>query len=258
MESRTKYPEVDTFRFSGIIFNLSLVLMLGLMTVLVNWTTYERPQTAFTDLSVEIPDEIIVEPPRTQEPPKPPPPPPPTLIEEVPDKLVTEEEVEFVDQSLEAETEVIAPVETPKSDAPAPPPPPPPPPPQPKVEEIFKIVEDMPRFPGCEDLGLSKDERKKCADKKLYEFIYQHLKYPPLARENNVEGLVVVQFVVEKDGTVTGAKVVRDIGAGCGDAALQVVLKMNEMPERWTPGKQRGRPVRVMFNLPVRFKLVTS
>lgn len=112
----------------------------------------------------------------------------------------------------------------------------------------------MPRFPGCED-EATKEAKKACADKKMLEYIYKNIKYPAIARENGVEGMVVVQFVVEKDGTVTDAKVVRDIGAQCGQEALRVVNLMNDQGIRWTPGKQRGRPVRVQFNLPVRFKL---
>jgi protein TonB len=64
-----------------------------------------------------------------------------------------------------------------------------------------------------------------------------------------------VQFVVEKDGKITDANVVRDIGAGCGEEALRVVNSMNSMGEKWTPGKQRGKSVRVQFTLPVSFKL---
>jgi protein TonB len=65
----------------------------------------------------------------------------------------------------------------------------------------------------------------------------------------------VIQFVVEKDGKIADPRIVRDIGAGCGEEALRVVEMMNGMSERWTPGKQRGRPVRVQFTLPVRFRL---
>jgi protein TonB len=137
----------------------------------------------------------------------------------------------------------------------APPPPPPPPPPEPVVEEIFKVVEDMPRFPGCEDMGGTKQEKKACADKKMLEFIYKNIKYPAIARENGVDGTVVIQFVVEKDGSITDAKIVRDIGATCGAEALRVVNLMNQEGYQWIPGKQRGRPVKVQFNLPVKFKL---
>ena len=112
----------------------------------------------------------------------------------------------------------------------------------------------MPRFPGCEDLP-SKEERKQCADKKMLEFIYKNIKYPAIARENGVEGVAVVQFVVEKDGSITDAKVVRDPGAQTGAEALRVVELMKDQAITWIPGKQRGRPVRVQFNLPVKFRL---
>jgi protein TonB len=87
------------------------------------------------------------------------------------------------------------------------------------------------------------------------EYIYKNVKYPAIARENGIQGRVVVQFVVEKDGKITDATVVRDIGAGCGEEALRVVNSMNGMNTRWTPGQQRGQPVRVQFTLPVSFKL---
>ena len=122
------------------------------------------------------------------------------------------------------------------------------------MEEIFKVVEQMPRFPGCEDMG-SEDEKKQCAQQELLNFIYKNINYPAIARENGVEGTVVVTFVVEKDGSVTDARVVRDIGAQCGDEALRVVNLMNSQGIKWVPGQQRGRPVRVQFNLPVKFKL---
>jgi protein TonB len=80
------------------------------------------------------------------------------------------------------------------------------------------------------------------------------VQYPLLAREEGVEGRVIVQFVVEPDGTITNAEIVRDIGSGCGSEALRVVNTMNQMEEKWTPGRQRGVAVRVLFTLPVSFK----
>lgn len=90
------------------------------------------------------------------------------------------------------------------------------------------------------------------------DFIYTNIHYPSVARENGVEGNVVVQFVVNTDGSVTDYKVIRDIGGGCGEEAVRVVSLMNTLSEKWIPGKQRGCPVRVMFTLPIRFKLQTS
>ncbi len=246
LEEHAKYSEVDTFSLSGTFFNFGMLAALGLTILAFSWTTYEK-QVDISQYLDTLEEDIEVEPPRTAEPPPPPPPPPPPVIEEVPEELIEEEDdVEFVDQSVEDETVI----ERPEPVVDAPPPPPPPPPPKKEPEEIFKVVEEMPTFPGCESIS-DKAERKKCVDKKLLEFIYGNIKYPAIARENGVEGMVVITFVVEKDGSITDARIARDIGAGCGQEALRVV---NMMP-KWNPGKQRGRPVRVQFNLPIRFKL---
>ena len=252
--ARNKYPEVDAFNLSGPLFNFGLVAALTLTILAFSWTNYE--DTIFIpDDALEIDEDIEIEPPRTAEPPPPPPPPPPPVIEEVPEEEIEEEEEpEFVDQTVEEETVVEAPPPPPKKEEAPPPPPPPPPPPEPEVQEIFKVVEQMPRFPGCENEADDK-AKKACADKKMLNFIYKNIKYPAIARENGVEGQVVVTFVVEKNGKVTDARILRDIGAGCGQESLRIVNMMNSMPQKWIPGKQRGKPVRVQFNLPVRFRL---
>jgi protein TonB len=253
LATRTKYPEANVFEHSGTIFRFGLVGALALTVMAFAWTQYEKTiDVSMYNLEVE--DELEIEPPRTAEPPPPPPPPPPPVIEEVPEEeILEEEEPVFEDQSIEEETvmeDLPPPVEEKKA---PPPPPPPPPPPEPEVDEIFKVVEEMPRFPGCNAGTMA--EKKACADEKLLQYLYKNLKYPAIARENGVEGRVYIQFVVEKDGTIQDAKIVRDIGAGCGQAALSVVTDMNSLPERWTPGKQRGKSVRVLYTLPVTFKL---
>ncbi len=77
------------------------------------------------------------------------------------------------------------------------------------------------------------------------------MSYPALAVENGVEGMIIVSFIIEMDGSIAYSRVVRDIGAGLGDEALRIVRSMPD----WSPGKQRGRPVRVQYNLPVKFLL---
>lgn len=256
LQARNKYPEMDVFRLSNTFFRLGLVITLAIVIGAFNWTNYEKI-VEIPEYALDMDVELEIEPPRTQEPPPPPPPPPPPVIEEIPEGIEIEdmEEMDFVDQSVEAETAIdIPPPVVTKEDAP-PPPPPPPPPPEPEVEEIFRVVEQMPRFPGCEDLTASNEEKKACADKKMLEFIYTHIRYPAIARDNGIEGTVVVQFVVDKDGRVSESQVIRDVGGGCGDEAARIVKLMNEMPDKWTPGMQRGIPVRVMFTLPVKFKL---
>lgn len=121
--------------------------------------------------------------------------------------------------------------------------------------DALKVVEQMPRFPAdCPD-AQSDQALKQCADMAMLEFIYKNIKYPQAARDNQTEGMVVVSFIVEKDGSISGSKIQRDIGDGCGEEALRVVNLMQSQNIRWTPGKQQGKPVRVQFSLPVRFKL---
>ncbi len=116
--------------------------------------------------------------------------------------------------------------------------------------EVFKVVEEMPRFPGCEEI-TDAAERTKCAQTKMLEFIFKNIKYPDEARKNGVEGMSVVKFIVEKDGSISEAEIARSIGSGCDEEVLKVVYLM----PNWIPGKQRGRTVRTQFMLPVKFKL---
>ena len=116
--------------------------------------------------------------------------------------------------------------------------------------QIFKIVEDMPRFPGCEEVA-NRNERKKCSQEKMLKYVYENMKYPTEAKNKSLEGKVIVQFVVNTDGSIGNVKIIRDIGAGCGTEAVRVVKSM----PKWIPGKQRGQAVKVQYNLPINFKL---
>ncbi len=257
LTARNKYPDVDVFQLRGLFLRLGIIASLSIVVLAFNWTSYDKKLNVPESWLRLESEDIEIETPRSeQEPPPPPPPPPPPVIQEVAaDLLVDAKDVDFVDQSVDARTEIMeVPVvmerKEEKKVVMAPPPPPPPP----AEEEIFKVVEEMPRFPGCENLPTIA-EKKACADRKLMEFIYANIEYPNIARENNIEGTVVIRFVIDKDGKVKDAEIVREIGGGCGEAALKVVKKMNDLPERWSPGKQRGRPVSVYFTLPVKFML---
>lgn len=116
---------------------------------------------------------------------------------------------------------------------------------------IFKEVEEMPLFPGCDSKGKSIAEIQQCGQIKMLEFIYQNIKYPEDAMKKGIQGMVVVSFIVEKNGGITNVELVRDIGGGCGEEAVRVVKTM----PTWIPGKQDGEPVRVQFNLPIKYKL---
>ena len=105
------------------------------------------------------------------------------------------------------------------------------------TDQVFQVVEVDPEFPG----GMEA----------LTKYLSENIKYPEQAKKDKIQGKVYISFVVEKDGSVAGAKVLRGIGGGCDEEVLRVV---NAMP-KWTPGKQRNTPVRVQFNLPIVFKL---
>lgn len=113
----------------------------------------------------------------------------------------------------------------------------------------------MPHFPGCEDIGGSVEDKKQCADKKMLEFVYNNVAYPQTALEKDIEGIVVIRFTVDVKGNVIQPEIIRDIGGGCGKEAMRVVKLMNELPERWIPGRHKNKLVEVQYNLPVRFKL---
>jgi len=106
-----------------------------------------------------------------------------------------------------------------------------------KPEEIFKSVEQMPQFPGGEAA--------------LMKFLASHINYPPMAAENNVQGKVIVQFVVDKTGKVGEVKVVRNVDKDLDNEAIRVCKAL----PKFTPGRQNGRPVSVWYTLPIQFKL---
>lgn len=103
--------------------------------------------------------------------------------------------------------------------------------------EIFEVVEQNPAFPG--------------GDKALMQYLTKNLKYPASAQENGIQGRVLVQFVVNKDGSIVDPKVLRSVDPALDKEAMRVVSAM----PKWQPGKQRGKTVRVKFTLPVTFRL---
>ncbi len=121
--------------------------------------------------------------------------------------------------------------------------------------EIFKVVEEMPKFAGCNEIEGSEKEKMDCTLKRLNAYIIENLNYPDEARENQTEGMAVVQFIVWNDGSIKDISIVRDPGDGCGEATKDLVLTMNDLGLKWSPGIQRGRPVNVLYTLPVEFRL---
>ncbi|HLF62323.1 MAG TPA: M56 family metallopeptidase, partial [Saprospiraceae bacterium] len=117
--------------------------------------------------------------------------------------------------------------------------------------QVYKVVDEMPRFPGCEDSGLISEELNQCALQKMLEHVYAQIKYPKEARDLGVSGRVIVQFVVRKDGSVSDVQVIKSIGHGTDEVVLEVVKSM----PRWRPGINEGKVVDVEFTLPIAFKL---
>ncbi|MEM6769556.1 MAG: energy transducer TonB [Bacteroidota bacterium] len=114
--------------------------------------------------------------------------------------------------------------------------------------EIFKIVEQMPIFPGVDCGEIRKyPKRKACSERAMLEYIYSHIRYPKKARDRGAQGMAVVSFVVEKNGVLTNIKVARDPGFGMGEAVAKVVRYMKADNIRFEPGLQKGKPVRVQF-----------
>lgn len=224
-----KNPKADVNRLSGLFYNVGLVVALLLCITAFEWKFYDNLETIDLGQLEDSFDETI-EIPVTEMPP----PPAPVLqqpeIVEVKDEEEIKQDIQ-VNMDVEIQQDAVPDVPV-KIDAP-----PPPPPVEEKEDEVFLIVEDQPEPPG----GMAE----------FYKQIGKTLEYPKQARRMGIEGRVFVQFVVDKDGSLGDIKVVKGIGSGCDEAAVEALKKM----PKWKPGKQRGRPVKVRMSLPIMFKL---
>ncbi len=221
-----KTPKADLESKRVLFVQIGLVITLALIWSAFEWKSYEKRELDLgTREAVDIVEEII---PVTEQKVKPPPPPPPkqvTVINIVEDDVEIEDEIEIDAEASETtEIEEYVPIEM-EEEA------------EIQEEQIFVVVEAMPEYPG--------------GDAARMEFLNKNIKYPTMARESGIQGRVYVTFVVEKDGSVTDVRVLRGIGGGCDEEAVRVVKAM----PKWIPGRQRNKPVRVQFNLPVRFTL---
>lgn len=122
----------------------------------------------------------------------------------------------------------------------------------PAEEEDIPVVftERMPVLLGC-DLDLSEEDRRKCTQKLMLEHIYDELDYPPIARDAGIEGIVVASIIVDKTGHISTVEILKDIGGGCGHEVKKVVSTLGT----FHPGRQNGRPVSVIYRIPVKFTL---
>ncbi len=227
-----KNPKADLEKRKGLYFEIGLVVILAVCLCAFSIKSYDKDEsTGASQAQAEEMEEMEeIENTDVEETPPPPPPPPaeePELnmdqIEVVEDTKEIKTEIEIKDFD-EVQNTQIAEVKI-----------------EEEVEEeevkIFTVVENDPEFPGGMDA--------------LYKYLAENIKYPQLARDNGITGKVYVTFVVERDGSIANPRILRDIGGGCGAEAIRVVKSM----PKWTPGKQRGKAVRVQFNLPVNFNL---
>jgi protein TonB len=204
---------------------MGFIFVLSLCYIALEWTEKEVTKYEVVDEDFLIEEEVEIQQ-TTQETP---PPPPPPVVQEVEVLNVVEDDVET--ESIEISTEdnkeevvIAAPVEAPEEEE--------------EEEVVFVVVESMPEFPGGQQA--------------LFKYLGDNVKYPVIAQENGIQGRVICQFVVNKDGSIVDIEVVRSGGDPSLDKEAVRVIK--SMP-KWKPGKQRGKPVRVKFTLPVNFKL---
>ncbi len=222
-----KTPKADLETKKTLFFEIGLVTVLALLLVAFEWTTGEVDVETFGPLVVENVESEEIPVTRQEEMKTPPPPPPP--VQAVEDLEIVENDKE-IENELELEStesdekKVVEIVEMPQEQ-------------EAVEEEIFFVVEEMPEFPGGQ-LALRK-------------YIAENVEYPEIARENEIQGRVFVQFVVNEKGEVVNAKVVRGVDPSLDKAALKVV---NSLP-KWKPGKQREKPVKVSFTVPINFML---
>lgn len=210
-----KKPSADLRKY------YTVLLELGLLTALVIFLVAVK-----VELRSDVPEEIVLaeqeivemeEIIQTRQIETPPPPPRPPVPVEVPN----DEIIEDIDINIDADLALEGPLNLP-----------PPPPPVEEEEDFFTVVENMPELIG----GLAGLQR--------------NITYPEMARKAGIEGRVFLQFIVNERGEVENPRVIRGIGGGCDEEALRAIKKA-----KFKPGLQRGRPVRVQYNLPVVFKL---
>ena len=200
---------------------------------MVEYKTYEKESVDIGMLTVDDDDEEEV--PLTEQlktPPPPPSPPAPQIIEVVEDEEDVEETV--IESTETTQEEVIEEVEVLEEEV--------------DVDVPFAIIEDVPLFPGCE--RVKKSERRKCFQEKLDKHVLKNFRYPEIAQEMGVQGRVFVTFVIDRDGTITGIRT-RGPDKNLEKEAARIIGKLPNM----TPGKQRGRAVRVPFSYPINFRL---
>lgn len=226
MQSK-KSPKSDLTKNTKLYFAIGLCLMVFVSWRLIEWKTYDK--TAIDIGTLNIQDDDDEEVPLTEQlktPPPPPPPPAPEIIEVMEDEEEVEETV--IESTETTQEEVIEDVEVLEEDLDA--------------DVPFAIIEDVPLFPGCEN--VKKSERRKCFQDKIQRHIAKNFRYPEIAQEMGIQGRVHVQFIISKDGSITGIQS-RGPDKNLEKEANRIISKLPKM----IPGKQRD----VLFVCPIVF-----
>jgi protein TonB len=230
-----KSPKADLENLRMIFVQAGLIFSLIVVIVAIEWKTYDQTIANLGELDVEMDDEIIPITQREIAPPPPPPPPPPEVIEVVEDDVELEEELE-IESTETDETEEVEVIEVEEEES----------------DEVlnFAVVESVPVFPGCED-EKDNEARKACFQQQILKYVGRNFKFPEMARQMGIQGRVYVNFVIEKNGSISNVEVVRGVDQLLDDEAVRVVKSLPKVQ----PAKQRGKPVRMSFTLPINAKL---
>ena len=223
-----KSPKADLENKKTTNLLIGAILTLSVLFIGFEWSERDKQVATDTGLTEIVFEEEIIPITEQEQPKQAPPPPEAPKVEEVleimdNDSKVEESTIQASDDTQAAVEVKYTPVEVEEEEV--------------EEEQIFQIVEEAASFPG----GIGE----------CMKWLSKNIKYPTISQENGVQGRVIVQFVVNRDGTIVDAKVVRGVDPYLDKEALRVV---NLMP-KWTPGKQRGKAVRCQFTLPVQFRL---
>ncbi len=226
-----KSPKADLEKTKGMGVLMGMVVGLAVLFVGFEWGTRDIQVVTADEGVADIIAEEEIEITRPENTPPPPPPPPAPVVTEVLNvvdddvELEQQEIVTSEDSQTEAQTQTfVAPVVEEEEEE--------------SAQQIFTVVEEMPDFP---DGGLQG----------LLKFLAKNIRYPVIAQENGIQGRVVCAFVVNKDGSIVDIEVLRGVDPSLDKEAVRV---LGTMP-KWKPGKQRGKPVRVKYTVPVMFRL---
>ena len=225
-----KSPKADLERGKSLSILMGFVVGLAVLFVGFEWSTRDVMVVQASEGVADIIAEEEVEITRPEDTPPPPPPPPAPAAAEVLNVVeddVKLDDVEIIsseDDASSAQVEAYTPPAVVEEE-------------EESSQQIFTVVETMPEFPGGQGA--------------LLQYLSKSIKYPVIAQENGIQGRVSCSFVVNKDGSIVDAEVIRGVDPSLDKEALRVI---NTMP-KWKPGMQRGKPVRVKFTVPVMFRL---